>query len=245
MAKTKMDLGLLIGLVLMIIFAIALSSTVYVLACVEYVNTNGDMVLKYDNLKRVMADDVFYLSQDFVIENGLETVPILGYSYYENDNNINEDIYYFGDVVLEYDTNKVGSNLFMREELKKIDFNSRVKNIDLYRYELISACEEGIPVRVSVVGAPKVNKKHKYNQSYGNVKYAVLDSKLTKYYKGIGKSYEIKAQVGKVGLIKKFARLKITVTVDAEYVNDYATEQIEERVDSMLKSSLNYVEFYK
>ena len=215
------------------------------LICVDIGNTNGDVVIKYDKLKTVMADDVFYLSQDFMTDNNLKIAPIYNNGYY--DERYEEYIYgniNLGDIVLEYDTNKVGSNLFMREELKNINFDTRVKNIDLYRYELISDGADKIPVRVSVVGAPKMNKKHKYDQSFGNVKYAILDKELTTYFTGIGKSYEIKAQVGKSGLIKKYARLKITVTVDAEHVNDYTVEQIEDRVDELLKSSLSYLEFF-
>ena len=247
MEKTKRGTtGLKVGLALIAGFALALIIIMYVYLCVEIANTNGDMVIEYDKLKTVMADDVFYLSQDFLIDNNLEIEPIYTNGYY--DSNSDNYIYgdkYLGDVVLEYDRNKIGSNVFMKEELKNVDFNTRVKNIDLYRYELICDVADEIPIRVSVVGAPGVNKKHKYDQSFGDVQYAILDKDLTTYYKGIGKSYEIKAQVGKSGLIKKYARLKITVSVDAEYVKEYTSGQIEERVDSLLNSSLNYVEFFK
>ncbi|MDE5655415.1 MAG: hypothetical protein K2I46_07440, partial [Clostridia bacterium] len=213
-------------------------------------NTNGDMVIKYDKLKTVMADDVFYLSQDFLIDNNLEIVPIYSKGHYGEDFDKNSYIYgeiNLGDVILEYDTNKIRSDVFTKKELKNVNFDidTRLKNIDLYRYELICDEEGEIPGLVRGVGAPCVNKKHKYDQSIGNVQYAILDKELTTYYKGIGKSYEIKGQVGKVGLIKKYARLKITVTVDAEYVKDYTSEQIEERIDNLLNSSLNYIEFYK
>ena len=70
-------------------------------------------------------------------------------------------------------------------------------------------------------------------------------TELTKYFTGIGKSYEIKGQVGKAGLIKKYSRLKITVTVDAQNVNDYTKVQIEERVDKVLNSALKYVQRYE
>ena len=50
--------------------------------------------------------------------------------------------------------------------------------------------------------------------------------------------------MGKVGLIKKYSRLKITVTVDAQNVNNYTQEQIEERVDAVLASALKYVQRY-
>ncbi len=249
MGKTKSGTtGLKVGLILIAIFIIALAIMTYVLFCVELGNPYGDIVIKYDKLKTVMADDVFYLSQDFLKDNNLEIEPIYSNGYY--DSNFDKNIYIYGeinlgDVVLEYDRNKIGSNVFMKEELKNVDFNTRVKNIDLYRYELICDVEDEIPIRVSVVGAPGVNKKHKYDQSFGDVQYAILDKDLTTYYKGIGKSYEIKAQVGKSGLIKKYARLKITVSVDAEYVKEYTSGQIEERVDSLLNSSLNYVEFFK
>ncbi len=249
MGKTKSGTtGLKVGLILIAIFIIALAIMTYVLFCVELGNPFGDIVIKYDKLKTVMADDVFYLSQDFLKDNNLEIEPIYSNGYY--DSNFDKNIYIYGeinlgDVVLEYDRNKIGSNVFMKEELKNVNFDTRVKNIDLYRYELICDVEDEIPIRVSVVGAPGVNKKHKYDQSFGDVQYAILDKDLTTYYKGIGKSYEIKEQVGKSGLIKKYARLKITVTVDAEYVKEYTSEQIEERVDSLLNSSLNYVEFFK
>ncbi|MDE7071101.1 MAG: hypothetical protein K2O86_03910 [Clostridia bacterium] len=249
MGKTKSGTtGLKVGLILIAILIIALAIMTYVLFCVELGNPYGDIVIKYNKLKTVMADDVFYLSQDFLIDNNLEIEPIYSNGYY--DSNFDKNIYIYGeinlgDVVLEYDRNKIGSNVFMKEELKNVDFNTRVKNIDLYRYELLCDVDGEIPVRVSVVGAPGVNKKHKYDQSLGDVQYAILDKDLTTYYKGIGKSYEIKAQVGKSGLIKKYARLKITVSVDAEYVKEYTSEQIEERVDSLLNSSLNYVEFFK
>ncbi len=249
MGKTKSGTtGLKVGLILITIFIIALAIMTYVLFCVELGNPYGDIVIKYDKLKTVMADDVFYLSQDFLKDNNLEIEPIYSNGYY--DSNFDKNIYIYGeinlgDVVLEYDRNKIGSNVFMKEELKNVNFDTRVKNIDLYRYELICDVADEIPIRVSVVGAPGVNKKHKYDQSFGDVQYAILDKDLTTYYKGIGKSYEIKAQVGKSGLIKKYARLKITVTVDAEYVKEYSSEQIEERVDSLLNSSLNYIEFFK
>lgn len=249
MGKTKSGTtGLKVGLILIAIFIIALAIMTYVLFCVELGNPFGDIVIKYDKLKTVMADDVFYLSQDFLKDNNLEIEPIYSNGYY--DSNFDKNIYIYGeinlgDVVLEYDRNKIGSTVFMKEELKNVNFDTRVKNIDLYRYELICDVEDEMPIRVSVVGAPGVNKKHKYDQSFGDVQYAILDKDLTTYYKGIGKSYEIKAQVGKSGLIKKYARLKITVTVDAEYVNDYTPEQIEERVDNLLNASLNYVEFFK
>lgn len=249
MGKTKSGTtGLKVGLILIAILIIALAIMTYVLFCVELGNPYGDIVIKYDKLKTVMADDVFYLSQDFLIDNNLEIEPIYSNGYY--DSNFDKNIYIYGeinlgDVVLEYDRNKIGSNVFMKEELKNVNFDTRVKNIDLYRYELICDVADEIPIRVSVVGAPGVNKKHKYDQSFGDVQYAILDKDLTTYYKGIGKSYEIKAQVGKSGLIKKYARLKITVSVDAEYVKEYTSEQIEERVDSLLNSSLNYIEFFK
>lgn len=249
MGKTKSGTtGLKVGLILITIFIIALAIMTYVLFCVELGNPYGDIVIKYDKLKTVMADDIFYLSQDFLKDNNLEIEPIYSNGYY--DSNFDKNIYIYGeinlgDVVLEYDRNKIGSNVFMKEELKNVNFDTRVKNIDLYRYELICDVADEIPIRVSVVGAPGVNKKHKYDQSFGDVQYAILDKDLTTYYKGIGKSYEIKAQVGKSGLIKKYARLKITVTVDAEYVKEYSSEQIEERVDSLLNSSLNYIEFFK
>lgn len=201
MGKTKSGTtGLKVVLILIAIFIIALAIMTYVLFCVELGNPYGDIVIKYDKLKTVMADDVFYLSQDFLIDNNLEIEPIYSNGYY--DSNFDKNIYIYGeinlgDVVLEYDRNKIGSNVFMKEELKNVNFDTRVKNIDLYRYELICDVEDEIPIRVSVVGAPGVNKKHKYDQSFGDVQYAILDKDLTTYYKGIGKSYEIKAQVGK------------------------------------------------
>lgn len=249
MAKTKSGTtGIKVGLAIIAVSILTLAIFLYVCVFFDLNNTNGDTVIKYDKLKTVMADDVFYLSKDFLSDNNLEIDPIYNNGYYDINWDVKEYIYgniNLGDVVLEYDTNKVGSNPFKSARLTSSDFDSRIKNIDLYRYELISNVDGVIPVRVSVVGAPKVNKKHKYDQSYGDVKYAILDKELTTYYKGIGKSYEIKGQVGKSGLIKKYARLKITVTVDAEYVNDYTPEQIEERVDELLKSSLNYIEFFK
>lgn len=70
MGKTKSGTtGLKVGLILIAILIIALAIMTYVLFCVELGNPYGDIVIKYDKLKTVMADDVFYLSQDFLILN--------------------------------------------------------------------------------------------------------------------------------------------------------------------------------
>lgn len=242
------NIGLKVGIVLMLIFAIALASMIYVFFCVDFTDSNGDWVIDYNKLKFIMADNVFYLSQDFAIDNNLEIKPIYENGRYDRDKNIylyGAGVACLGEVVLEYDENKVDKDTINEMKKQGYSFSKHVKNIDLYRYELVSASIiDGIPVRVSIVGAQGVNKKHKYDQSFGDVKYAILDKELTTYYTGKGKSYEIKGQVGKSGLIKKYARLKITVTVDAEIAPNYSSESIEERVDALLAASLNYVEFF-
>ena len=224
--------GLIVGLTLALIFAVIVSVEIYVFFCVDMGSGNVDTIIKYNNLQTTTTDSMLYLSEDFIDDNNLEIAPI--YSSKPNSA-IDFNDKYLGDVVLEYNTHKISTG-----------FNQNVIKTDLYRYELISSSDNGdIPIRVNVVGAVGTNKKHKYDKEVGNGdKYAVLDTELTKYFTGIGKSYEIKGQVGKVGLIKKYSRLKITVTVDAQNVNDYTQEQIEERVDAVLASALKYVQRY-
>ncbi|MDE6605061.1 MAG: hypothetical protein K2K85_03445 [Clostridia bacterium] len=234
MTKTKSGKkGLIIGLVLTLIFAIILSVEIYIFFCVDTVNSNRDLVIRYDNLQKTTTDTMLYLSDDFLYENDLDIAPVYAYIYHSQTNGFYNE--YLGDVVLEYDTNKISTG-----------FNRNIIKTDLYRYDLVSNSDnEDIPITVNVVGAVGANNKHKYNKEVGNGdKYAVLDSELATYFNGIGKSYEIKGQVGKVGLIKKYSRLKITVTVDAQNINDYTKEQIEERVDAVLASALEYVQRY-
>ncbi len=225
--------GLTVGLILTLILAIILSVEIYIFFCVDTVNSNRDTVIKYDKLQTTTADAMLYLSDEFLDVNDLDITPVYAYDYHIQTNSFYNE--YLGDVVLEYDTNNI-----------ETAFNRNVIKTDLYRYELVSSSDNGnIPIRVNVVGAVGTNKKHKYDKEVGNGdRYAVLDTELTKYFTGIGKSYEIKGQVGKVGLIKKYSRLKITVTVDAQNVNDYTQEQIEERVDAVLASALKYVQRY-
>ncbi|MDE6869753.1 MAG: hypothetical protein K2J75_03405 [Clostridia bacterium] len=234
MTKTKSGKkGLIIGLVLTLIFAIILSVEIYIFFCVDTVNSNCDTVIKYDNLQQTTTDTMLYLSDEFLYENDLDIAPVYAYNYHSQANGFYNE--YLGDVVLEYDTNKISTG-----------FNKKVIKTDLYRYELVGQDSEGlIPITVNVVGAVGSSNKHKYDKEVGNGdKYAVLDNELTVYFTGIGKSYEIKGQVGKSGLIKKYSRLKITVTVDAQNINDYTKEQIEERVDTVLNSALKYVQRY-
>lgn len=224
--------GLIVGLTLALIFAVIVSVEIYVFFCVDMGSGNVDTIIKYNNLQTTTTDSMLYLSEDFIDDNNLEIAPIYSSKPYSA---IDFNDKYLGDVVLEYNTHKISTG-----------FNQNVIKTDLYRYELISSSDNGnIPIRVNVVGAVGTNKKHKYDKEVGNGdKYAVLDTELTKYFTGIGKSYEIKGQVGKVGLIKKYSRLKITVTVDAQNVNNYTQEQIEERVDAVLASALKYVQRY-
>ena len=241
MTKAKNGkVGLTIGIVLTLIFAITLASLVYVFFCVDFVDGKRDMVISYKALKTVMENDVLYLSDDFIEDNNLKIDPLYS-RLYPKENGQNPKRFYVGDVVLEYDCNKtkIGMNN------SSVDFGKRVEKIDLYRYELISDDASSIPVRVSVVGAVGTTKKVKYDKEVGNGdKYAALDKELTTYFKGIGKSYEVKGQVGKSGLIKKYSRLKITVIVDAQNVNKYTKEQVEERVDELLNSALKYIARY-
>ena len=242
MAKTK-NIGLKVGIVLALILAITVSTMVYLFFNHTFGNSHGDMVIDYNRLKPLTASDMFYLSQDFALDNNLQIKPIYQNYEYDQDGKMIAGGTKLGEVVLEYDKNKVSKDDYRL--IIDISYVAKhVKHIDLYKYELVSADKDGIPVRVSVVGAQGVNKKHKYNQSYGDVKYAILNNELTTYYTGIGKSYELKAQVGKSGAIKKYARLKITVPVDAEIASVYSSESIEREVDELLDSALNYVEFF-
>ena len=224
--------GLIVGLTLALIFAVIVSVEIYVFFCVDMGSGNVDTIIRYNYLQKKTTNSMLYLSEDFLDDNNLEIVPI--YSS-KPDSALDFVNNYLGDVILEYNTHKISTG-----------FNKNVIKTDLYRYDLVSNIDdEDITIRVNVVGAVGANKKHKYDKEVGNGDmYAVLDNELTVYFTGIGKSYEIKGQVGKSGLIKKYSRLKITVTVDAQNINDYTKEQIEERVDTVLNSALKYVQRY-
>ena len=114
----------------------------------------------------------------------------------------------------------------------------------MYRYELQTIeGYDGIPVRVNICGAVGLVKNRKYDNSIPNGdSYAILDDSLTTYITGKGKSYEVKGVVGKFGVIKKYSRLKITVTVDADKLDNYTEDEIEKRVNEVLSSALNYIE---
>ena len=150
-----------------------------------------------------------------------------------------------GEVYLEFNPNKVKFGQI--KSISRYDykfFNGRVKNIDLYRYELQTIeGYDGIPVRVNICGAVGLVKNRKYDNSIPNGdSYAILDDSLTTYITGKGKSYEVKGVVGKFGVIKKYSRLKITVTVDADKLDNYTEDEIEKRVNEVLSSALNYIE---
>ncbi len=237
MSKTnRKNVGFKVSIALSLISLITLST---LLLCFFFLDTslqNGDMVIEYNQLQNVMRGDVLYLSDDFIKNNNLKIMPIYSEGYEEIDGVLFFEGEYFGNVYLEYDGRKV----------KTENFSQRVENIDLYRYEMISENNDGlIPIRVNIMGAVGANKKHNYDCEMQNGdKYAILDDGLEPYLNGLGKSYEVKGQVGKSGLIKKYSRLKITVSVDAEYIKIYSREDIENRIDRVLESSLEYVERY-
>ncbi|MCI8944764.1 MAG: hypothetical protein HFE33_03730 [Clostridia bacterium] len=241
----KAKITLLIGVILLTALTLIVVGELISIYC--YDDGYGDMAIYYDDLKTVMSNDVLYLSPKFAEDNNLQIRPIRNLQN-NPDPDAEHGICYgdeVGEVYLEFNPNKVKFGQI--KSISRYDykfFNGRVKNIDLYRYELQTIeGYDGIPVRVNICGAVGLVKNRKYDNSIPNGdSYAILDDSLTTYITGKGKSYEVKGVVGKFGVIKKYSRLKITVTVDADKLDNYTEDEIEKRVNEVLSSALNYIE---
>ena len=188
--------------------------------------------ISYEYLKTVMADDVVYLSDEFMEENNLaikEHIP--------DDPNLLPIYGVDGPVTLFMNKRKVrGVN----------DYTKRVENIDNYSYSMIS--KDNMPITVSVRGVAgkddnirtKCDKKtadgYKYGMSYGG--------ELINTASSIYKEVVVRTNANKSLINKKKCILSVSVSIAKTDAQNYTEEEIISKFDEILNSALSHIERY-
>ena len=161
MSKAKK--AILITVIVLLLLAVLILGIIWGILNSGYLPGNTSISL--DKLSTVMADDIVYLSDDFLTSNNLERVGFLG------------NVDYVNDVMINYNVYKVDNTP---------NFSARVENLDGCSYYLSSKeYSDGIPVNVDVYFSTKKDKNHKYNQEYNGYKYCadIVGDKYTYFVK--------------------------------------------------------------
>ena len=172
----------------------------------------GARAIEYNNLYKVMEDDVAYLSTEFFEENNLKIADIYSGHEFNGKKNPTDKPKRLGNVKLSFDLNKV---------LASQSFDKRINNIESYEYTLTSSAYPSLFIKVKgIVGK---DKKAKYEHKYGDTTY----SKSVKQ-KSITFETPLKQK-------KKVSRLRFTVITDEETVDEtFAQELFEKALDNIV-----------
>ena len=179
----------------------------------------------HEYLQTIMADDVVYVSDEFVTINALEwqTFTVSEYSTLEGQR------CYDCDVSLDYNSHVYDVPSRPTE---------RVKGIDSYSYKLKSSEDyDGIPVTVGVsarTGNDRANVK-KYTNEYGGYKY--------RHYVSLNNSqisiYNIKTSP------RAFKSCILTINIQIENDGSYTDEQVKAREEEIFKSAVDNIIKYQ
>ncbi|MDE6189192.1 MAG: hypothetical protein K2G37_02760 [Clostridia bacterium] len=188
----------------------------------EEVSTN------HEYLQTVMADDVVYLSDDFVTGNSLEWQP-LELVTPPQDLQPSGIVTPPQDVWLVYNSHKYDVPSYATE---------RAKGVESYSYRLKSSEDyDGIPVIVGVTASVKNdrNNRKKYINEYGGYKY--------RYYVDASDAersvYNIKTTP------KKFKTCILTISIKIQNDSSYTDEQIKAREEEIFKSAVDNIVKYQ
>ncbi len=199
------SINLIVALAFVIGFACKYTKTPYIA---------GARAIEFENLSKIMEDDVAYLSTEFFDENNLEIVDIYSGYEFNGRKNTTDTAKRLGQVKLCFDLNKV---------LASQSFDKRIKNIESYEYTLRSDAYPSISIKVQgIVGK---DKKAKYEHKYGNFAYSksINDKSI---------SYETQVNSSK----KKSSRLRFTVIAsdDGEIDQTLADELFEKALSNIV-----------
>ncbi len=186
--------------------------------------------IEYDNLKKVMENDVAYISSDFINENKLEIKDI----YWEDA--FSDDYELLGNVRIEFNRRKTNDDT---------DFTERVEDVQYYYYTLINKNQEEREIKVCITGNSKnaLVKKDKYDKKYGKYKYysEEMKTKLNESGERIYTSYyQIKVPIGWF----KSSKLEIDI-IYKDIGEERSIEEIEQVMDGLFKSAVDNIELYK
>ena len=224
MTRTKKTFKV-IGIILLALVILAGIITGIIFWCLGKSYVPGSMYINYSNLRRVMQDDVVYLSDEFLLENDL-TILQLGESSDEN-------------VVLGF--NNLNGKV-------KTDFTQRVEGIDEYTYWLKSNDNTDMPISVCVNGIAGKNDNIKTKckqKTVAGYNYG-MEYNGEVYYRenALSKGFVVRT-IGKKSLInKKNCMLYIYVSVNLEDAKNYTDDEIIVRIDKVINSALNNIERY-
>ena len=157
--KTWQAVVLMVSINLIVVLAFVIG-----LACKYGTRTPyvaGARAIEYDNLYKVMEDDVAYLPTEFFDENKLKLADIYSGYEFNGKKNLTETPKRLGTVKLNFDINKV---------LASQSFDKRIKNIESYEYTLTS--DEYPSISIKVQGIVGKDKKAKYEHTYGSFDYS-------------------------------------------------------------------------
>lgn len=164
----------------------------------------GARAIEYDNLHKVMEDDVAYLPTEFFDENNLKLADIYSGYEFNGKKNVTETPKRLGTVKLNFDINKV---------LASQSFDKRIENIESYEYTL--TCDEYPSISIKVQGIVGKDKKAKYEHSYGSFAYA-------KSVKQKSVTYETQLKQK-----KKYSRFRFTVeTSNGEELDEVLAQEL-------------------
>ena len=211
MSKAKK--AILITVIVLLLLAVLILGIIWGILNSGYLPGNTSISL--DKLSTVMADDIVYLSDDFLTSNNLERVGFLG------------NVDYVNDVMIHYNVYKVDNIP---------NFSARVENLDGCSYYLSSKEDsEDIPINVDVYFSTKKDKNHKYKQEYNGYKYCidiVLDNKL---------SYYIKTTPRKGATCIVY----LSIEIKKDVADNYTEEEKSARAEQIFKSAVDNIVYYK
>ncbi|MDE6189191.1 MAG: hypothetical protein K2G37_02755 [Clostridia bacterium] len=201
----------------LVILAVIILSIIW--AILNSGNYPAEAFTDHEYLQTVMADDVVYLSDDFVTGNSLEWLPReFGPTSISTD------------VELEYNRRKYDVPIYVTK---------RAEVVYCYRYSLRSSTDyDGIPVIVHVmakVGKDSGGNMRKYINEYGGYKY--------RYYIDASDAersvYDIKTTP------KKFKTCILTISIKIQNDSSYTDEQIQARSEEIFKSAVDNIVKYQ